>query len=118
MKKHSRRDYRKYLKSPEWAAKRIQIIVRDNRQCQHCRVGGKYLQVHHKTYDRFGNENLHFEPGNSQDLAQKVRWAYAHPLEMAQMGSTARSEYEQKYTAEANYPMLMKIYMEAMNRQY
>lgn len=58
MQKHRRRDYRKYLKSPEWAAKRIQIIVRDNRQCQHCRVGGKYLQVHHKTYDRFGAELL------------------------------------------------------------
>jgi glycosyltransferase involved in cell wall biosynthesis len=53
---------------------------------------------------------LHFTPGDSEDLAAKVEWAWTHPKEMATMGREARAEYEAKYTAERNYPMLMDIY--------
>jgi uncharacterized pyridoxamine 5'-phosphate oxidase family protein len=34
---------------------------------------------------------------------------------MRAMGAEARNDYEQKYTAEKNYPMLMNIYRHAMN---
>jgi glycosyltransferase involved in cell wall biosynthesis len=53
---------------------------------------------------------LHFVPGNDEDLAAKVEWAWRHPERMQQMGMEARKEYESKYTAEKNYPMLMEIY--------
>ncbi len=53
---------------------------------------------------------LHFEPGDPQDLAAKVDWAWSHPEELRQMGKAARAEYEAKYTAEKNYDMLMGIY--------
>jgi glycosyltransferase involved in cell wall biosynthesis len=33
---------------------------------------------------------------------------------MAEMGREARREYEEKYTAERNYEMLMAIYEKAM----
>ena len=37
---------------------------------------------------------LHFTPGDSEDLARKVEWAFAHPAEIAAMGRAARREYE------------------------
>jgi len=57
---------------------------------------------------------LHFEPGNSEDLAAKVEWAWIHTKEMQEMGREARREYELKYTAQKNYEMLMEIYRRAM----
>ena len=57
-----------------------------------------------------GRTGLLFEPGNPEDLADKVIWAWNHPEKMAEMGREARKEYERKYTAEKNYEMLMEIY--------
>ena len=37
-----------------------------------------------------------------------------HPEALRDMGQEARREYEQKYTAERNYEMLMEIYRRAM----
>lgn len=57
-----------------------------------------------------GITGLYFIPGDSADLARKVKWAWEHPREMAEMGRNARREYEMKYTANRNYEMLMNIY--------
>jgi glycosyltransferase involved in cell wall biosynthesis len=59
---------------------------------------------------RDGITGLHFRPGDSGDLAAKAAWAWEHPSEMAAMGRAARGEYEDKYTGERNYPLLMNIY--------
>ncbi|RME69473.1 MAG: glycosyltransferase family 1 protein, partial [Chloroflexi bacterium] len=61
-----------------------------------------------------GRTGLLFEPGNPEDLAAKVEWAWSHPEEMAEMGREARREYTQKYTAERNYQILMDIYRRAV----
>ncbi len=61
-----------------------------------------------------GVTGLHFTPGDSDDLAAKVRWAAEHPDEMLRMGESARQIYEEKYSPEANYPQLMAIYEEAI----
>jgi glycosyltransferase involved in cell wall biosynthesis len=61
-----------------------------------------------------GRTGLHFTPGDSRDLAEKVEWAWNHPEEMQQMGREARREYESKYTAEKNYPRLIEIYQQAI----
>jgi glycosyltransferase involved in cell wall biosynthesis len=61
-----------------------------------------------------GVTGLLFEPGNPQDLAQKMRWAQANQARMAEMGHAARLEYEARYTAAGNYEMLMGIYKEAI----
>jgi len=53
---------------------------------------------------------LVFDAGNSQDLADKVHWAWDHPAEMRAIGKNARAEYRLKYTAEQNYTSLMNIY--------
>lgn len=57
---------------------------------------------------------LLFEPGNAHDLAAKIRWANDHPEKMREYGMNARREYEQKYTAERNYELLMDIYQQAI----
>ena len=61
-----------------------------------------------------GRTGLHFTPGDPADLAAKVEWAWTHPKEMEEMGHAARSEYEAKYTAEANYHLLTDIYRRAV----
>lgn len=57
---------------------------------------------------------LHFRTGDPEDLAQKVEWAWSHSQETQAMGREARKEYELKYTAEKNYPLLLQIYERAM----
>jgi glycosyltransferase involved in cell wall biosynthesis len=57
---------------------------------------------------------LHFEPGNSEDLAAKVEWAWTHAQEMETMGRVGRAEYLSKYPAASNYEVLMEIYNKAM----
>jgi glycosyltransferase involved in cell wall biosynthesis len=61
-----------------------------------------------------GRTGLHFTPGDSEDLAAKVEWAWSHPERTEEMGRAARREFENKYTAEKNYPMLMEIYRRAI----
>src|ERR1035437_545123 len=64
-----------------------------------------------------GRTGLHFRPGDAEDLAAKIEWAWTHQEEMAAMGRAARAEYEAKYTAERNYQMLMEIYQRAITAQ-
>ncbi len=49
--------YEEYLKTPEWASKRDQALKRDGYCCRACNSSEK-LQVHHRTYERRGNEDL------------------------------------------------------------
>lgn len=61
-----------------------------------------------------GVNGLHFEPGNSEDLADKAKWLFEHPEECRKMGENALKTYEDKYTPEKNYEMLMNIYNEVI----
>ncbi|MBU7583272.1 MAG: glycosyltransferase family 4 protein [Nostoc sp. TH1S01] len=53
---------------------------------------------------------LHFEAGNSQDLATKIKWAINHPEFMSNYGNNARLSYESKYSSAVNYKQLISIY--------
>lgn len=64
-----------------------------------------------------GTTGLHFEPGNPQDLAQKVQWMHKHPEECLQMGKNARQAYEEQYTPEKNYEMLIDVYQQAIEEK-
>lgn len=57
-----------------------------------------------------GGTGLHFHPGNPQDLASKAEWGWNHPQAIQEMGKVARRVYLERYTAERNYPQLMRIY--------
>jgi hypothetical protein len=43
--------YSDKLKSPKWQKKRLQILERDNWQCQYCKDTETQLQVHHLKYN-------------------------------------------------------------------
>jgi glycosyltransferase involved in cell wall biosynthesis len=53
---------------------------------------------------------LCFNPGDPQDLADKVEWCLSHPKLVREMRRYARAEYESKYTATQNYSQLIEIY--------
>jgi len=57
---------------------------------------------------------LLFQAGNAAALAASLRWAMAHPEDLASMGMAARDEYESKLTPEINYRQLIGIYQEAI----
>jgi glycosyltransferase involved in cell wall biosynthesis len=64
-----------------------------------------------------GRTGLFFQPGDPEDLARKVAWAWSHPDRLEEIGREARREYETKYTAEVNYQQLMRIYRAALSSQ-
>lgn len=63
-----------------------------------------------------GHSGLLFAPGSTDELVRKVRWSIDNPEAIRRMGENARRVYEERYTPEKNYPMLMKIYHRAMAR--
>jgi glycosyltransferase involved in cell wall biosynthesis len=60
-----------------------------------------------------GHSGLLFEPGDPADLALKIHALLDDPARTIGMRRAARREYEDKYTAETNYEMMMAIYAEA-----
>ena len=50
-----RNNYEAYMASAEWRALRSRALERDRNQCQTC-LSEDDLEVHHKTYERLGNE--------------------------------------------------------------
>lgn len=49
--------YKRYLISVEWKWKRFEKIKSVGKRCERCRSAAE-LQVHHKTYKRFGKERM------------------------------------------------------------
>lgn len=49
--------YDNYLLSPQWQTLRRMVFARCQTRCEHCGLA-RATQVHHKTYDRLGNEQL------------------------------------------------------------
>jgi glycosyltransferase involved in cell wall biosynthesis len=62
-----------------------------------------------------GVTGLHFEAGNTQDLAEKAQRLIDNPERAREMGQNARNEYLAKYTPEKNYEILMDIYKQAID---
>jgi glycosyltransferase involved in cell wall biosynthesis len=62
-----------------------------------------------------GVTGLHFAPGDSRDLAAKVRWAASSRGELRRLGEGARRRYAERYTPGANHATLVAIYQDAVN---
>ncbi len=62
-----------------------------------------------------GETGFLFKPGNASDLALKAKRLIDNPRDAVKMGKNARREFENKYTAEINYKILMNIYHHAMD---
>ena len=48
--------YREYLKTNHWKQVREKAIKKAGFKCQLCNSFSKFLNVHHRDYDRLGNE--------------------------------------------------------------
>ena len=55
-----------------------------------------------------------FEPGNTSDLIDKVKWILNNQKECDQIVFNANNEFKKKYSSETNYKQLMHVYEEAI----
>ncbi len=60
-----------------------------------------------------GQNGRLFEPGNADDLADKLRWVYDHPDRVRSMRPIARQTYESRYTMQPNCRVLIQAYESA-----
>jgi glycosyltransferase involved in cell wall biosynthesis len=56
------------------------------------------------------HNGLLFEAGDSADLFEKIEWAFGHSDEIRKMGTAAREDFEEKYSADVNYKKLIAVY--------
>jgi glycosyltransferase involved in cell wall biosynthesis len=61
---------------------------------------------------RDGKTGLLFEPGDSDDLADKLGWLAGHPEECSGMGRAGRKLVEDEHNKELHYKKLMEIFSE------
>lgn len=61
-----------------------------------------------------GKSGIVFQPGDPQSLLSEVRTAWENSNMLERLGKGARAEFEEKYTEEANYSMLIDIYDKAI----
>ncbi|MFZ2639493.1 MAG: glycosyltransferase family 4 protein [Verrucomicrobiia bacterium] len=64
-----------------------------------------------------GVTGLLFEPGQSADLARKIRQLVEQPEHVIELGRAARAHFERHFTADTNYRQLMDIYDFARRRR-
>ena len=57
----------------------------------------------------------HFMSGNTQDLLEKMQNLWLSQDKLNEMALRARAEFDEKYTAEINFKILMDIYNEAIS---
>jgi 5-methylcytosine-specific restriction endonuclease McrA len=50
-------DYKAYMRSPKWRARREQVLARAAYRCERCGLYGRGLEVHHLRYDNLGHES-------------------------------------------------------------
>jgi len=63
-----------------------------------------------------GVNGLLFKPGDPESLLKEVRAAWESPGLLQKLGEGARRSFEDLYTEEANYKILMEIYGQAIER--
>jgi glycosyltransferase involved in cell wall biosynthesis len=63
-----------------------------------------------------GRNGLHFTPDNSEDLAAKVKSLFYDAPALKWMRQAARKTFDQNFTADANYELLMAIYARAIDK--
>ena len=64
-----------------------------------------------------GETGLTFEPGNAQDLRARILGLLQDPEKIAEMGRKARLLVERKFSPDAHYEGLMRLYGKALKRR-
>ncbi|MBA7515425.1 D-inositol-3-phosphate glycosyltransferase [subsurface metagenome] len=63
-----------------------------------------------------GETGLLFEPGNADDLAEKIQWMVENPKERQAMGLRARELVEKECNPELHYKRLIAVYETALRK--
>ena len=92
-------DYQEYILSEAWAFMRRARLIEDKYKC--CRCGFKReLQVHHKTYDRLGNEEMEdletLCVRCHNDIHMEGRQVFLTQRQIAQATEVTEEEYRNK----------------------
>lgn len=74
-------------------------------------IGGAAHLVQHRY------NGLHFAPQQAADLAEQVELFDQNPVMAHELSCNARKTYEQFYTPEANYKLLMEVYAAAIGQK-
>ena len=102
--------YNNYIKSPDWQNKpqRLQAIQRDCGRCVLC-DSTEDLEVHHRTYENFGNEKLEDLytlcrqcHETVTDMSRRKRYEAAGPLEVS---DSKILKYEGKFQSTEEWPL-------------
>ena len=56
-----------------------------------------------------------FKPNDIDDLINKIKWVLSNKNKCEEIKKNAKKEFEEKYSDQINYKMLIKIYEEAIN---
>jgi glycosyltransferase involved in cell wall biosynthesis len=64
-----------------------------------------------------GRTGIFFAPNDPADLARQVRWAWEHREQMAEMGRSARQEYEARLSSDQFLDRLIGIYEDLIDRK-
>ena len=62
-----------------------------------------------------GKNGLLFSPGNAEDLSNQIDWCLSNQSKLFEMRKEARNEFITKYTAEANYEILLDVYSQVID---
>ncbi|WP_299820559.1 glycosyltransferase family 4 protein [uncultured Pontibacter sp.] len=74
-------------------------------------IGGAAHLVQHKY------NGLHYTPQNAQELAEQIEVLEQNPVLAHELGKNARTTYEQQYTSEVNYKLLLQVYQSAIGQK-
>lgn len=67
---------------------------------------------------RDGVNGFRFAPGNDDDLVRCIQSILSRPDELREMRRSSRACYEQYYTADRNYELLMGVYQKAIAAEH
>ncbi|MEW6379143.1 MAG: glycosyltransferase [bacterium] len=58
-----------------------------------------------------------FPPGDAKELGEKVSWLWKNRNILTSMREGARTEYEEKYSGEKNYQILINLYQDVLSQK-
>ncbi len=98
----------RFLVFPSIGYETFGMTVLEAAACGVATVGSRMGAIPELVHE--GKTGLLFDPQDPGDLADKVEWAWAHPVSMNEMGAEARRRYLRNYSSEPGYQALTKLY--------
>jgi glycosyltransferase involved in cell wall biosynthesis len=98
----------RFLVFPTAAYETFGMTVLEAAACGVASIGSRLGAVPELVQD--GQTGLLFDAGNCDELAERVGWAWSHPVSMNEMGAAARRRYLKHHTAKRGYEGLSSLY--------